>query len=419
MHYFLFFFWLIVLSWCLTKIRFVKNAGLNNKIVIGLFIIKIIIGLINGWLTAGRGNVDTWGYHRDALEEYHLLFTHPKEYFTNLFYTGYSNRYGGFFQTQNSYWNDLKTNLMVKLVSVLHIFSGGNYYVNVVLYNFLIFFGITGLYRVFKEVYNASTWLTVAMVFLLPSVLYYSSILHKDGLTLAAVGIIIFNIYYGLHQDGFSFKRVFFIFFVFLLMFLLRSYMVFALLPALAAMVICYKKRFNILLVFAIVYMASAILFFNLQYIFPSVSLPQYVAQKQADFISLKGNTAIPVNTLKPSFASYAANAPQALQHSLFRPSFADYKLSVLLLPFTLEMVFYFYLILLFFYRPGKETYHKPFVLFSLCFAFCSFLFIGYTVPVLGAIIRYRSVYLPFLLAPFVLHTNWNAIFGPFYKIKK
>ncbi|HZE83381.1 MAG TPA: hypothetical protein VE035_03685, partial [Puia sp.] len=33
---------------------------------------------------------------------------------------------------------------------------------------------------------------------------------------------------------------------------------------------------------------------------------------------------------------------------------------------------------------------------------FTAMLMIGYTVPFVGAIVRYRSIYLPFLLAPFL-----------------
>jgi hypothetical protein len=38
------------------------------------------------------------------------------------------------------------------------------------------------------------------------------------------------------------------------------------------------------------------------------------------------------------------------------------------------------------------------------------FLIIGYTIPILGAIVRYRSIYFPFLLVPIICLTNWKQL---------
>ncbi|MBL0356959.1 MAG: hypothetical protein IPP72_08725 [Chitinophagaceae bacterium] len=420
MSYLIFFLWLIVLSWSLTKIRFIKNAGLGNKIIIGLFICKVASGMAGGWIAHLTRGTDTWNYHNEGLTEYHLLFLNPKEYFTNLFYTGYSYAYEGVLQTQNSYWNDLKTNLIIKLLSVFDIFSGGNYYVNVILYNFLIFFGHIGLYRIFKAVYKADTWLVVMLVFLLPSLLFYSSTIHKDGLMLATIGVIVFNVYYALHFTGFVFKRILFITVSLLLLFFFRNFILFAILPALAAVILTYKTSYSPVKVFATVYLFSAIVFFNLHRVVPSVNLPLYMAQKQSDFLGLeKGNTTIALKNLEPNVVSYLKNAPQAFQHSLCRPFITDISLSKLLLPLCFELLFYELLILVFlFFQKSKPLLNNPFVLFGLFFGLSVCLVIGYTVPVIGAIVRYRSIYLPFLLGPFVLNTDWDAVKNIF-KLKK
>jgi len=418
--YLLFFVWIIVLSFALTRVRFVKNAGLSGAVIIALFVANVAAGLTGGWITHTDPTTDTWRYHADGLVEYHLLFSNPKEYFTNLFYTGYSYAYDGVLQTQNSYWNDLKANLIIKLVSVFDIFSGGNYYTNVVLFNFVIFFGHIGLYRVFKHVYNTSAWLLVAVVFLLPSLIFYSSTIHKDGLMLAAIGVIIFNSYYATHYSGFTIKRCLYILLALLLVFLFRNFIAFALLPALVAMTIAYNKKISAVKVFAVVYLIAVILFFNLHRIIPALNLPAHMAQKQSDFFSLeKGNTTIPLNKLEPSFSSYMVNAPQALQHSLLRPFITDIRLSKLLLPLSLELLFYGLLIILFFFfKKQQPLLNDPFVLFGLFFGISVCLVIGYTVPVIGAIVRYRAIYLPFLLAPFVFKIEWIQILD-LLKIKK
>lgn len=372
-----------------------------------------------GWLTHNNLHSDTWNYHNGGFVEYQLLFTNPKGYFTNLFYTGYSYGYHGILQTQNSFWNDLKDNLIIKLVSVLHIFSGGNYYINVVLYNFIIFFGGIGLYRVFKQVYQASKLLTVVAVFLLPSVLFFGSTIHKDGLVMALTGVVVFNMWQ-LLQIGFTFKRFFFIFLSLLLIFFFRNFVVMALLPALAAWVIAQKKHISPFKTFLPVYAATVLLFFTIQYLLPSVNLQAYMVQKQADFLSLeKGNTSIQMDTLQATPASFISIAPKAIQHGLLRPFITDSRLSKILLPWSVELVFYEILVLLFlFFRRQGFTFKQPFIFFSLSFGLSLCLIIGYTVPVIGAIVRYRSMYLPFIIAPFILGISWDRL-AMFIKIKK
>lgn len=419
MVYFLFFFWLIVLSWLLTTIRFVKNAELGSSIVIFIFLCKVAAGLAAGWLTHNDAHSDTWNYHHQALTEYQILFTDPKEYFSNLFFTGYTHGYDGVLQAQDSYWNDLRDNLIIKLVSVFHIFSGGNYYTNVLLYNFTIFFGCIGLYRVFKTVYNSNRFLTVMVVFLLPSVVFYGSAIHKDGLIMALIGIVVYNIWRSL-QTAFTFKRIVYVILSLAFIFFFRNFVVMALLPALLAWIIAEGKGFSPVKPFAFVYIAALVLFFTIQYLLPSINLQEYVVQKQANFFALeKGNTTIQTDTLSATPASFLSSAPQAVQHGLLRPFITDVKLSKMLLPLSIELTFYEILILLFFlYRSPRFSFNRPFVLFSLVLGFSLCLIIGYTVPVIGAIVRYRSIYLPFITGPFILGIDWNRL-AMFAKIKK
>ncbi len=392
---------------------------MSSRVIIFLFLLKVAAGLAAGWLTHNDAHSDTWNYHQQALAEYRIFFTKPVEYFSNLFYTAYLYGYDGMLQTQNSYWNDLRDNLMIKLVSVFHILSGGNYYVNVVLYNFTIFFGCIGLYRVFIQVYQSNKLLTAAVVFLLPSVLFYSSAIHKEGLIMALTGVVVFNVWQSLNK-GFSFKRVVFILAAMLLIFFFRNYVLMAILPALTAWVIAEKKKKSPLKAFVVVYAATLLFFFTFQYILPSVNLPQYAVQKQADFFALeKGNTTIQTDTLQPAPMSFIKTAPQAVQHALLRPFVTDLQLSRMLLPLSAELILYEILIIVFFFFRRKGfTLNTAFVLFSLFFALSVCLIIGYTVPVIGAIVRYRSIYLPFIMAPFILGIDWGRM-ATFARIKK
>lgn len=419
MGYLLFFFYLFLLSWLLTRVSFIQKSGLKAGTIVFLFLLKISAGAIAGWMMKNNPDADTWGYHKDALVEYHLLFSNPSEYFNNLFYTGYQYGYDGVLQFQNSYWNDLKTNLMVKLVSVLHLFSFGHYYVNVVLYNFLVFFGHIALFRLFKNVFKNRKNEILTGVFLLPSLLLFSSTIHKEGLIFAAISIACYFFYTAIHFSGFTVKKIFIITAVLLFIFFLRSYIFIGLFPCLLAWFISAKKKYNIKKVYSLVFLVGIALFFITPYFLPAVNIPQLFVQKQADFFSLgKANSSISLDTLSPNLKSFLSNAPQAAGHVLLRPHLLDYFLSPPLLPFIFELMLYQLFFILWIFFKGSDQIDKTFVFFSVSFSLILLLIIGYTVPVLWAIIRYRSIYLPFLITPLVCSIDNKKIIKSL-KIKK
>jgi hypothetical protein len=404
----------ILCCWLLTHIRFIKNAGLGPKVIAGLFLLKLAAGMANGWLMHRTPYLsDTWMYHNEGVKEYHLLFADPKEYLFNFFRSSYASGYEGFFRASQSYWNDLRSNIMIKLLSVFDIFSLGNYYVNVIFYNFIIFFGNVGLYRVFAHIYKNKKWILVIGCFLFPSLLYFSSSIHKEGLIFAAIGIIVFNIYYSLNYTGFTATRIIYIILSLGFIFLLRNYVFIALVPAVFSWIIIHVKKYKPLPTFLVIYLLSIILFFNLDIISPRLNLPEKVVQKQQDFFALpKATTDVNTNLLSQSFKSFLVNSPQAFDHALLRPHFVDISLSKSLLPFTVEVFLYeiIFMLFIFFQIRNKKglALKEPFTLFGIFFSLSVFLMIGYTIPVIGALVRYRSIYLPFILIPLLCTIDWK-----------
>ncbi|MEO9210928.1 MAG: hypothetical protein ABI208_07510, partial [Ginsengibacter sp.] len=127
---------------------------------------------------------DSLAFQKNGDHEYQLLLHHPVEYFTNLFTDYYSNNYSGILDVNKSFWNDLRSNLIIKLISILNIFSGSNFYINTLLFNFLVFFGSTALYKIFIKDFPKGRYLLIFCIFLLPSSLFYSAAIHRDGLIL-------------------------------------------------------------------------------------------------------------------------------------------------------------------------------------------------------------------------------------------
>jgi hypothetical protein len=413
--YALFIIYLVLFCWLVTKSRFIINAGLSSKIIIALFFIKVIAGCLNSWVFSKMGvssGSDTLTFQEQGLIEYHLLFNNPGEYISNFFKTSYKTGYGDFFSSTNSYWNDLTGNIIIKFLSICDIFSFGNFYVNVIFYNYVTFFGAAGLYRVFNSIYPKQPYLLVCTCFLLPSLLFYSSNIHKEGLIYAALGIAVYNIYNALNTDaGFSFKKITIILAACIFIFLQRNYVLMAFIPAAFAWILCSVKKYPALLTFAVTYIIGAFIFFNAASISPKLNLPRAVSKKQLDFKQLgPATTYLPLDTLVPVFKSFVINAPQAINHSFLRPFVSDIKLSKALIPLAVELIFYELLLVLFIFFNNNNKPCNPFIVFGLFFSFSVLMIIGYTVPILGAIVRYRSIYLSFIVTPLACGINWEKV---------
>ncbi len=422
MDYILFVVYLLILCWLITKVSFVKNSGLNSRLIVLLFLLKIIAGLAIGWIsynTYNTGN-DYWDVNREGWKEYQILLSNPKEYFTNIFHSQYIKGYGGLFDSFQSFWNDLRNNIIIKFLSICNIFSQGNYYINSLFFNFFCFFGHVAFYKVFIQIYKKQQWGVIVCCFLLPSMLYFTSGVQKDGIVFTTLGFLSYAVFKSLEENYFSKKRLFITGLAFVTLFLIRSYVLINLLPALVIWILVKKFNWPPLRSFIVGYVILGVLFFNISSVFSTVNPPAIVAQKQADFFTLpKAVTQLKTDTLYPSFNSFLYNAPQAYNHLLLRPYIYE-LLTKSLLPIIIEILVYqlLFILFIFFKRKDGDNRYWPFILFGIFFTLTMFLFIGYIMPNLGSLIRYRSVYLPFLLAPVVCNINWQRLRASF-KIKK
>jgi hypothetical protein len=89
LEYLLFVVYLVLFAWLVTKVKFFTGSGLSRSQIIILFLLKVIAGIFYGWIGIYYGGLaqmwDTWNFHTNSIQEYHLLFNDPHEYFTNLF----------------------------------------------------------------------------------------------------------------------------------------------------------------------------------------------------------------------------------------------------------------------------------------------------------------------------------------------
>jgi hypothetical protein len=132
----------------------------------------------------------------------------------------------------------------------------------------------------------------------------------------------------------------------------------------------------------------------------------QVIIQKQADFRALgTAQSQLPVIELQPGVASFVKNVPAALDHVFLRPYLFGNPFGAWT-ALSLESLLYVLLIILLIIKSlCRKIQLSPLLYFAYSMALSAFLIIGYIVPNSGAIVRYRILFIPLLIAPALYYT--------------
>jgi hypothetical protein len=415
--------YLIVFAWLVTRTPFFTASGLSSFQLVTIFLLKVMAGIFYGWVGVYYGNmaqmVDTWSFHYDSLAEARLFRSDPVHYLSGFFSDTYGDGFGGFLGREKSWWDNLDLNVILKLFGLFNVASFGHYYINVIFYSFLTFFGPIAFYRVMRHVFPHKRLTLLLVVFFIPSFLYWTSGLHKEGLIFNGLALVVFVVYFGLKEKRWGLSRLLLLSVAFLLAFALRSYLALLLVPAVLTWGLAEKIKVRPLVVFTVFYTLFGAFFFLGPRLSASLAFPQAVVGKQRQFSGLSGNSEVPIRKLEPTAGSFVLNAPQAISLSLMRPYVTDIR-HLLSMAAALEITVLLLLLLLWMlFNFRKQPRPDPFLLFCFFFSVSVLLIIGYTVNFLGAIVRYRSIVLPLLFVPVLAQLPWSKWLNQFTSIKK
>jgi len=405
--------------WLIPRLSFIRHTNLSSRQVQLLLAFKIFISLLAAYyFTNLSTNVDYLDNNEGGKFHYNLLLSNPVLFFTDFKNDIHTYGFGGLFKSENSFWAYLRFNLLHKFIAILDLFTWGNFYFNTIIFSTILFFGHIAFYRLFSEIYKGQQLAILITSFLLPSLLLYTSCIHKDGIVFLCLGIVSYIFYRFLSaQRRVTFKHYVFFVIALLAIFLFRNYVVIAIVPAMVSTLLCkiilQKRR----LVLVTTYAFYFLLFFLSSFSRSFLNIPAAVVERKNDFATLLGgNTNIAMNELQPNFQSFVANFPQAINHALLRPYLWEFpQLSVLLTAF--ELLIYQLLIIAFIFFRKKQASPPLFNIFGLAFFFNMMLIIGYTIPNIGAIVRYRSIFWIYLITPVICNIDWGKL-NPFQKNK-
>jgi len=409
LHNLLFFLCLILCVLIIIRIPFIKDCGLNKKTIIGLFIMKIAAGVTLSLISYHfSGLNDYQALNNDGITEYHLMVKNPKDFFLNIFYSPYQNAYGGYFDAVGSYWNDLRTNIIIKILAVINLISKGDFYTNLLIFNFFGFLGHIALFRLFSSIYPNQKKIIIFCCFLIPTTLYFSSGIHKDLIVFAALSFYCYGLYF-LLTESFSKKRFILTLFSFLSLLLMRNFLAILLVPSTLGFIIVINKKLRPAITFAAIYV-SGIFFFIISGFFLKDFQPlKIISSRQEEFLKLpKANSQIVINKLYPTINSFTHNLPQAINHGFLQPYIWKSYSLISFLP-ALELFLIQCLVFIAILIKRKDVqFWTPFTAFCFSFSISMFLIIGYIIPNTNTIVRYKSLFLPFVLTPILCHMSFK-----------
>lgn len=375
-----------------------RNTGFSSYFIIALFGFKVLAGCINLYL---YNNVfkfsDVSFFHWQSIGELKKFHLNPSAFLYEwLFNWGdYKGRLNFFNHENSPYWSNLGSLFHSKFMLLSNIFSLGNIYVNVIFYNIAFFIGQLLLYKSFYQFQPHKKWLLVAVIFFTPSVLFWCSGIHKDGWILMALGFIC---YYTIQfNKNRKLKNLLIIILSIFLVFIIRYFYVLCLLPAYLIWICTFNSNKGKVVLFGLTYAIIILLFFTIQYIFPSINPMQMVANRQHEFMNLDAFSDLAAPLLEPTLLSYFKNLPYALYHVLFIPTF-HFSDSLRFQLASLDSILIVAILFISIIFIKKQHLSNSYYLFLLFFTVSVYLFIGYTIPNSGALVRYKSEFTALLL---------------------
>jgi len=405
--------WFALLLYAMRRVRFFRDApGLPMRAVALLFALKVLAGAavwaVYTYAYPDRATADIFKYFDDSRVLHEALFDRPDDWFRMLF--GIGNDTPWFteqYYSQMNHWvrrwdsglhNDAHT--MIRFNAALRLLSFGHYHVHTVFAATVSTVGALALYRALEPMVRHARRGLAITVFLWPSVLFWGSGVLKECLLLLGLGFVLLAAI-GPWSRALDPRRVVVLVLGAALMGLVKAYVLLCLLPPLIAYAWCRWKPGRTGWKFLVVHATLVGAALLIGQLVPQADPLYILAMKQSDFIGLTREVPtgsfIDLPVLEPHAWSFLANAPHALANAFLSP-FAVLGSGPLAWMGALESALLVAIPLFALWRRRTwSMIDQPALLLALAFIMLLALLIGWTVPVVGALVRYRVPLLPFI----------------------
>lgn len=424
-------FYFCIILMVIYKARFFNDDVIPKNWFLGVYTLKIffsiMLTLIYTYYYTDRSTSDIYKYFDDSKIMFDALKTNPIDFFKMLF--GFDNDSAYFDKTYytnmrfwfKSYENNLfsDSHIIIRFNALIRCISLGNIYVHNVIINFISLLGLTALFKFFKPLFKGKTKVLFYGVFLIPSVLFWGSGLLKESFILFGLGFLLLSV----QQLFINFKWYYLPLIALSFIFLLytKFYVLIALLIPLFSYFFYQKivvKKVALSFLFSIGILLSLGL---LVWLIKDFNPFQLIVNKHLEFYRF--NNKFPSNSsfeipLLSDWWSVIKYTPNAWINTFIRPYLWESKSPFVLIS-SLENLLFIGLFGLAVFYPNKKNMNWYYVLFCLIFVFVLFTIIGLTIPIFGALVRYKVPGLPFLAVALLLLIDFDTLKAKFTFLKK
>lgn len=312
------------------------------------------------------------------------------------------------------HYRNASSYFMIRISAVLNWLSFKFDSINALLYQLFSFCGLVAVYKSFLFFYPKEKWKLLLGVFLTPSVIFWLSGYHKEGISIFAVGLCL----YAFVKNRFITKDSSIIFLAILSLAILgvvRNYLALLLCMALAAFYISTRVKIKSYASYFITY-SLGFLFINVVAFFSDrFSYLNKIYEKYYFFKNYaKGNSDISIPDFRPELLSFLSNIPKATYNALCRPHFFDVENTHLFfrgLAAIENSAILILIALALFMRKTKKQHNFNFLHFNLFLSISFIILIGLVISNLGALVRYKSVIYPLFITSLLICVDFKILF--------
>ncbi len=403
-----------------TVIQLFKSGDLRYKYFLPALTLKLIGGLSFALIYKYYyGYGDTFAYYSNSLKLTEILLTKPGKGLDFLFY--FSRDVGSYVAGEmggiNRIINGQNTFLVVKFAAVANLLSFSNFMASTIIFSVLSFSGMWVGYLAICKKFNKPKmirWAAIAFFFV-PSVFFWGSGLMKDSIVIGFLGILIYALMPIGNLRFPGIKRLLLIIVAGYVILVLKAYVVFCLVPALAYWLYLKTRSSikNIILKAVVAPLFLATLFAGV--IFSVSILGDFTDKYRVDQVLETAKIYQDYHSVEEAQAgrgsSYTlpdygndilnavANIPTAINVTLYRPYPWEISSAVVAFAALESLLLFFFSIHLIFrkglFRIYRFLQQEPFLFFILLFTLLFSYVIGFSSYNFGALVRYKIQCIP------------------------
>jgi hypothetical protein len=427
MGIFLFILFISIFSIAIVRFPLFSKSNLKTSVLLGVFYLKVLSGIaitiIYTYYYKDRSTSDIYKYFDDAKIICSAIKEQPKVYLELVFglnenspehikYTSQMRNWSSLDENWLNYTKTKDTNffnsnrIVTRINAVLIPISNENIFIHVLFFSFLSFIGLFYLYKQISIQFKENNLLIFIIVFLLPSTLLWCSGTLKDTLVLSFVNIFVYRLFKIEEQRINIISTLFLILLIYLIV-LTKYYVAIALIAVLLGFT--FKRVFKTRTLNSYLIVTCALLIFSL--ILPLISTTFNVWQVLIDkreeslktAIWAEANHQIFYNTISNQIGDILINIPLSIFNGVFRPFIWEAGNSPFILISGAENSLIALFLMYCLYKIDLKKLNNELLLFFLFFSIFSAFIIGFTTPVTGGLVRYKTIFIVYLLLSSIL----------------